>query len=175
MDTTNQRGISSDTAHRKGAVIVGDYRYHLWRNWDATLPRVLWVLHNPSTADAEADDQTVRRCAGFSRRWGYGGLEIVNLFAFRATDPRKLRLAPDPIGPENDRYLADAATRAAEIIVAWGEQGTYRQRDRAVLRLLVRHAAQPPRCLGTVRNGCPRHPVRLAGSTIPVLYRTTLD
>jgi len=66
-----------------GALMVGDYRYHLWRTWDETRPRLLWVMLNPSTADGETDDPTVRRCIGFSKGWGYGSIEIVNLFAYR--------------------------------------------------------------------------------------------
>lgn len=148
-----------------GACIVGAYRYLLWRTWDVTHPRLLWVLLNPSTADGQIDDPTLCRCMDFSRGWGYGGLEIANLFAFRATYPQDLRRTLDPVGPENDQYLAAAAGRAAGIIVAWGKQGTYQLRDRAVLALLSQHAAQSLQCIGAVQNGCPRHPLYLARST----------
>lgn len=167
--------MAAECKDRK-AIIAGEheeYRYHLGCTWDAARPRLLWVLLNPSIADDTTDDQTLRRCTRFSHDWEeYGGLEIVNLFAFRATDPRDLQRAPDPIGPENDWYVAEAASRAAGIIVAWGERGTYRQRDCAVLALLSLHSAQPLRCLGTTRNGCPRHPLYLAGSTRPVPYQS---
>ena len=153
-----------------GALVVGACRYLLWRTWDLDRPRLLWVLLNPSTADERADDPTVRRCAGFSRAWGYGGLELVNLFALRAADPRELQRATDPVGRETDRYIAAAATRAVGIIAAWGERGRYQQRDRAVCALLTRHAVDVPRCLGTTRSGCPRHPLYVARSTSPVPY-----
>ncbi|HEU0026335.1 MAG TPA: DUF1643 domain-containing protein [Ktedonobacterales bacterium] len=162
----------------KGAVIDGPYRYLLWRTWSKAHPgeiqrHLLWVLLNPSKADAHRDDQTLTRCIGFSKAWGYDGLEIVNLFAFIATNPRDLQGATDPVGPENDCYLAAAAARAADIIVAWGEHGTAQQRDRAVLALLKRQSARPLWCLGTVRNGCPHHPVRLANSALRVPYLST--
>ena len=85
---------------------------------------------NPSTADAERDDPTIRRCIGFSRAWGFGGAEMVNLFALRSTDPGRLREAADPVGPGNVAHIADAARGATQVIAAWGafplaaEQGT---------------------------------------------------
>lgn len=157
---------------RDGAVFVGDYRYLLWRTWDAALPRLLWVMLNPSTADETKNDPTITRCIGFSRRWDYGGLEVVNLFALRTTDPSTLRHAAEPVGPENDCYIAEAAIRANGIVVAWGEHGGYMGRDRAVLELLGRTTDRQLYCLGTVRNGCPCHPLRLARSTTLRTYRT---
>ncbi len=159
----------------KGADIAGPYRYLLWRAWgeahpDKTPRHLLWVLLNPSKADAHQDDQTLRRCISFSKAWGYDGLEVVNLFAFIATNPRDLWAAADPVGPENDRYLAAAAACAADIMVAWGEHGAFQQRDRAVLSLLKLQSARPLWCLGMGRNGCPRHPVRLPRNVPRVPY-----
>jgi hypothetical protein len=153
-----------------GALVVGGYRYLLWRTWDPARPRLLWVLLNPSTAGERADDPTLRRCAGFSRAWGFGGLELVNLFAWRATDPRELQRATDPIGPENDCCLVAAATRAHGIIVAWGGRGRYQRRDRAVCALLSGHAPHGLCCLGTTHTGCPRHPLYVARSASLVPY-----
>ena len=85
---------------------TGVYRYSLWREWDARAPAVAFVMLNPSTADAGKDDPTIRRCASFARSWGYGSLEVVNLFAYRASEPKRLRQTPDPIGPANDRLPA---------------------------------------------------------------------
>lgn len=153
-----------------GAVIIEEFRYLLWRTWDATRPHLLWVLLNPSTADDQIDDPTLKRCRAFSKMWGYGALEIVNLFAFRATRPRDLQTIPDPIGTENNRYIIDAATRATSIIVAWGERGVYQQRDRAVLTLLHRHAPRQLWCLGTAHNGRPRHPLYIPYCTAPIPY-----
>lgn len=150
-----------------GANIVEPYRYLLWRNWDTTRPCLLWVLLNPSVADGQTDDPTLRRCMCFSDKWGYGGLEIVNLFAFRTPHPDVLSIAVNPIGDENDRYVREAAERASEIVVAWGAwnaKGPYRHRDQDVLNLLG-HPEKQLSCLGTTKNGSPRHPLYLACDT----------
>ena len=101
------------------------YRYRLSRTWDPTGPVVAFVMLNPSTADAEVLDPTVRRCVGFARGWGFGSLEVVNLFAFRATDPRDLLRAAAPVGAANDRAILDAASAADRVVVAWGTRGTH--------------------------------------------------
>src|SRR5436190_16744965 len=90
MDAAIWRGIGDDHPNGNGAIIVGDYRYLLWRSWDRARPRLLWVFLNPGTADGRADDPTLRRCIGFSQAWHYGGLEIANLFAFRTPRPADL-------------------------------------------------------------------------------------
>jgi hypothetical protein len=84
------------------------YRYTLTRVWDPVLPMTTFVLHNPSTADATQLDPTLRRCVGFAKREGYGGMVILNLYAFRAKDLKVMKAATDPVGPDNDRVLADA-------------------------------------------------------------------
>lgn len=90
-----------------GAVFSGDevYRYVLWRTWDKSLDAVRFVALNPSTADAHIDDPTIRRCKSFAARWGFGGLEMVNLFAYRATRPADLRAAGYPVGKNNDKWI----------------------------------------------------------------------
>lgn len=133
------------------------YRYSLWRRWNNEAPKITFVLLNPSQADAERDDPTLRRCIGFAKDWGYGSLEVVNLFAFRSPTPQTLRSATDPIGPECDRYLLAAATTAQQIIVAWGNWGQLHQRDRTALQLLAPYS--PLYCLGLNRTGHPRHPL----------------
>ena len=138
----------------------GRYRYRLSRVWNDRIPSVLFIGLNPSTADAEQDDPTVRRCIGFARQWGYGGMVLVNLFAWRATDPRELKRVIDPIGPENDRWIAAEAARAGRIVAIWGNGGRLGDRDRAVLRRLG-----AVYCMGRTKKGCPRHPLYLAGTT----------
>jgi hypothetical protein len=170
MIVVDREWLAPRTGQASGANIVGKYRYLLWRTWDHASPRLLWVLLNPSIADGQTDDPTVRRCMRFSQDWRYGGLEIVNLFALRTPYPQALRRAADPVGSENDRYVAAAMTRAGDIVVAWGEYGTYQRRDRVVLGLLSHHAAQPPLCFGSTRNGSPRHPLYLARSASLVSY-----
>ena len=137
------------------------YRYCLWRRWSAG-GTVAFVMLNPSTADAERDDPTIRRCAGFARAWGFGGMTVVNLFALRATDPARLRRARDPVGRDNDRHIAAAAAGARMVVVAWGVHGDLAGRDRTVLALLV---GRRPRCLGVTSGGHPRHPLYLAATT----------
>lgn len=144
------------------------YRYTLWRQWDADLARVAFIMLNPSTADAQNDDATIRRCISFARQWGYGALEVVNLFAFRATHPRSLQQASDPIGAECDRYLSVAIAQADTVIVAWGNWGRLHQRDRAVLPLLQSHSTVE--CLGLNRSGQPKHPLYLAQTTPRIPY-----
>jgi hypothetical protein len=118
---------------------------------------------NPSTADAARDDPTVRRCIGFARSWGYGGLEVVNLFAYRATDPRALRRAADPVGPANRRHIAAAIANARLVIAAWGADATAGDAA-ARLRALSRREL---RCLGLTRSGAPRHPLYVRATARP--------
>lgn len=97
-----------EVALARSAVISEDglYRYRLDRRWGYG-PRVAWIMLNPSTADSEAEDATSRRVQAFSRRWGFSALTVVNLYAWRATDPTDLWTAQDPVGPENDRHIAE--------------------------------------------------------------------
>lgn len=121
---------------------------------------------NPSTADAEQDDPTIRRCVDFALRNDHYRIEVVNLFALRATNPRELRRAPDPIGPDNDERIQDAATAASIVVCAWGAHGKYLSRGIAVRRLL--HALIPwdrLMCFGVTSNGQPKHPLYLKADT----------
>jgi len=136
----------------------GRYRYRLWRRWDRSRPAIAFCMLNPSTADARRDDPTIRRCIGFARDWGYGGIEVVNIFALRATDPRDLRSACDPVGPRNDAFMLRAADRSL-VVIAWGVHGALRDRQAKALALFG------PRtrllALGRTRSGAPRHPLYL--------------
>lgn len=162
----------------KTAVIdpTGQYRYSLTREWDPGKPKVVFIMLNGSTADAEHDDPTLRRGIGFANRWGFGSLEVVNLFGYRTTFPKELKAAADPYGPENNRYLWDAVTRACnvtrpddKIIVAWGANGTYRGRDKEVLNLLAINNIKVY-CLGVTKDGIPRHPLYLKNDVVPTIY-----
>ena len=145
----------------------GLYRYTLERRW-AIGPSLLWVLLNPSTADAKRDDPTNRRGIGFSRRWGFAACVFVNLFAFRSPDPSEMKAAGLPIGLDNDFHILDQAERADRIVVAWGTHGLHRNRDSAVLAMLSEYKLF---CLGTTNEGHPRHPLYLRGNTELVAYR----
>lgn len=124
---------------------------------------------NPSTADATADDPTIRRCMGFTRRWGLGELAVVNLFAYRATCRADLMRAREPIGPENNSWIARAVASADRVVLAWGASGSWRRRDERVLAILDAMDARP-RCLGLTRDGSPRHPLYLRSDSRPRRY-----
>ena len=146
----------------------GVYRYLLQRSWDVRRQAVCFVMLNPSTADATLDDPTIRRCLGFASDLGFGQLEVVNLFALRATDPRMLRQHPDPTGPENDALISQAARVCQMTICAWGNRGKYKDRDKIVLRLLRDNGAVPF-ALKLTKSGCPSHPLYLPANLQPVV------
>jgi len=137
------------------------YRYDLWRKW-GDAPYCMFVGLNPSTADEKQDDPTIRRCVGYAKRWNYGGLCMVNLFAFRATQPRDMMAAKDPIGPHNDRTLKTLSQGAGIVIAAWGKDGNYMGRDKQVTALLP-HLY----CLKQNKDGSPAHPLYLRGDARP--------
>ena len=147
---------------------TGAYRYRLWRAWDEGLPRVGFVLLNPSTADAATDDRTIARCVGFAQSWGYGGIEIANLFAFRTPYHRTLRQAPDPVGPDNDQELAAFAGRVSMVVAGWGVAGAFHERAREVLAAPWWPA--DARCLGWTAGGEPRHPLYVPGARQPLPF-----
>lgn len=151
----------------RSAVISDDglYRYRLERRW-APGHAVTWVMLNPSTADAEIDDPTLRRITGFSRRMGFGRLIVVNLYAFRATEPRDLWRATDPVGPDNDEHLRDALT-GHEVVVAWGAHA----RPDRIARFLQIHRDAPGagrlHALTVTGSGQPGHPLYVRSDRTP--------
>lgn len=152
------------------------YRYQLSRTWDPTAPADVWIMLNPSTADALQDDPTIRRCIGFSRRAGAGGITVVNLFAYRATNPEELLRALDPVGPENDDHLRrvfDAAGIAGgRIIGAWGAHKLVGPRAREVARMFGDDGwvARGLMTLGLTKAGAPRHPLYVPGHVEPAAW-----
>lgn len=152
---------------RGTALVEGEYRYYLTRRWGPGLG-VTWVMLNPSTADADRDDPTLRKIVAFTRAWGYGALAVVNLFAYRTPYPDQLALAGDPVGPENDRWVEHHVRAAALVVAAWG--GNERAPARAA-DLLPRIEGVPLHCLGTTKDGAPRHPGRLAYATTLTPWR----
>lgn len=141
----------------------GRYRYMLGRSWGAG-HRARFIMLNPSTADASQDDPTIRRCIGFARRWGLGGITVVNLYAYRATNPRELGDVEDPVGPENDRWIRWAVAGPGPVVAAWGVHGSP-VRAGQVLRI-----AGDVECLGVTKAGAPRHPLYVRGDTELVSY-----
>ncbi len=143
--------------------INGRYRYSLWRAWSAYHPRIAFVLLNPSTADEQRNDPTIRRCMGFARAWNFGSMEVVNLFAYRATDYRKLFKVNDPIGEENNRFLMQAVECCSTVVLGWGTKGPLLGRDRQIMSLLA--GRNDVYCLGITKDGQPRHPLFVKGDT----------
>lgn len=144
----------------------GRYRYWLTRDWDESLPRVCFVMLNPSTADASQDDPTIRKCMAFVRAWGCGGLDVRNLFPFRSPSPKVMMKARNPTGGA----LGDSALCVLKpfkyIVVAWGTDGGFLNRDRRALDII----GQPVHCLGVTKDGYPKHPLYIKGDTQPIPY-----
>jgi len=143
------------------------YRYTLERYWDSGSPQILWVLLNPSTADAKKDDPTNRKGMKFSRRWGYGSCIFVNLFAYRTPHPKEMKKQKDPIGPNNDHIILKQAHLADTIVVAWGNDGEHLGRDEEVLSLLADFRLM---CIGKNSGGQPKHPLYPSYRTALVTY-----
>lgn len=137
------------------------YRYLLTRHWGDG-PVIGIVMLNPSTATETANDPTIERCQRRATALGYGGMEIANLFALRATDPRALRSHPEPIGPEADDVLAGSVGRVDRVLAAWGVHGALGGRAATVAPVLP-----DPHCLGTTQAGHPRHPLYVAYAIRP--------
>jgi len=148
------------------------YRYLLWRYWDDALPPMLWVMLNPSTADAERDDATIRTCMTRAQRMGYGGIEAVNLFALRATNPEELYRAAypvsDPDDPGRNDWEIGQLLHRRQVICAWGTHGGLLSRRASVLEILRRAGIQP-RALRMTKSGHPGHPLYVP-HTQPLIY-----
>jgi len=159
-----------DLLDARGDAIIsecGTYRYLLQRFWDARLETLNFIMLNPSTADANKNDATIRRCMGFARDLGFGSLEVTNLFALRSTDPKALKRTKDPVGPENDEHIISSAKVCQLTICAWGTHGVFHGRGAAVLKLL-RDAGITPHALSFAAGGIPKHPLYLPGDLKPV-------
>lgn len=170
-----------------GAVIskCGTYRYCLSRQWEpGTL--VNFIMLNPSTADATVDDPTIRRCIGFAKAWGHGGIVVTNLFAYRTTSPKELRRVaeerrgsdsrfgtetrPCPVGDDNDAVLLAQALRASLVVAAWGNHGWIDGRDAIVRHRLRRQHGIALYHLGLTKQDRPRHPLYLRKDTQPEIW-----
>jgi len=158
--------MTADLFKESDAVLsdCGRYRYLLRRSWDASKPRALFVMLNPSTADAEIDDPTIRSCTRLCRSWGYGSFEVVNVFAFRATDPKKLAHADDRQGPLNDTHIIAALIRCDVVICAWGAYPIPIVRHRAIISM-IQAQKMDGHCLGRTKKGHPKHPLYIKTGT----------
>lgn len=148
------------------------YRYRLSRVWDRSRPALVCVLLNPSTATESRADPTLDRCLRRARILGFGGCEMVNLFAFRATDPAEMCRAADPVGPENDAQILAAAMGAGMVLCGWGTHGAHLGRG-AQVQALLRDAGLGLWHLGLTRGGAPRHPLYVGYGTAPQPWPAT--
>ena len=155
-----------DRKTNKGAMFspCKRYRYMLWRSWN-TKPKLVWIMLNPSTADQRVDDPTIRRCISFAYNFGYGGIYILNLFAFRATSPKQMKMEADPVGPENDEWLLNY--KKHDILLAWGNHGKFMDRDQKALEILKGARLF---CLKLTGDQQPAHPLYLSKSLIMIPF-----
>ncbi|GLP95136.1 DUF1643 domain-containing protein [Paraferrimonas sedimenticola] len=142
------------------------YRFALWRIWEPQKPLVMFIGLNPSTANESQDDPTLIRCINYAKAWGYGGVCTANLFAYRATDPKAMLAASDPVGVGNDAWLQKLAAQAQMIVAAWGNHGAHLNRSQTVRALLPQL-----HCLSLNRSGEPAHPLYQKANLQPLLWR----
>ena len=174
------RTLFDNSTMDRGAQFSGcrNYRYSLWRVWNDDLPALMFIGLNPSTADENEDDPTIRRCIGFAELLGYGGVLMLNLYAWRSTDPKELKKAVNPVGRENNTYIRMYHESAGRTIACWGAN-VFGGRDLDVCDL-----PRPPYplaktqtigddlwCFGTTKDGHPRHPLYLPAQTTISKFR----
>ena len=154
----------------KGAEIseCSKYRYSLWRIWDKSKPMVMFLMLNPSTADATEDDNTITRCINYAKSWGYGSLYVCNVFAYRSTHPLELLKQTDPFGPENYKYIDETATKADKIICAWGNKPVIQKfMPYDVVHLRYEEFLPKMYYLALSKHYVPIHPLYLKADLVP--------
>lgn len=153
-----QAGPANATEIDAGAIFSDDrkHRFKLWRIWQPEPRMIVFIGLNPSTADETTNDPTVRRCINYARRWGYGGMFMANIFAYRATDPADMKAAADPIGEHNDSFLNSMVAECETAVACWGTHGAHRERHAEVTGFL-----SGLKCFGKTKEGFPRHPLYL--------------
>ena len=135
------------------------YRYTLWREINGgSGDNLLFICLNPSVADATMDDPTVRRCMSYAASWGFSGMFMCNLFAYRATNPENMKKQSDPIGPDNNKWIKETARKCQKIVLAWGNHGGHIDRNTRVAELL---STETLWCFGMTKSGQPKHPLYL--------------
>jgi len=141
------------------------YRFALWRIWDESKSYAMIIRLNPSTADEKEEDRTIKRCIDFSKSWGYGGLCMVNLFAFRATEPSDMFAVIDPVGSGNDEWLVKLSKEAGVVVAAWGNDGSHLGRSKEIVRLIPNL-----QYLKINKTGEPAHPLYLKALLQPIRW-----
>jgi hypothetical protein len=150
----------------------GRYRYLLTRVWDAEKPKVIFIGVNPSTADAQKDDQTIRKLIWYAKRGGFGGIKMLNLFAFRSVKPKPLVMEEDPIGPLNHfQLMAQIGDMEAgdRLIFMWGKNAS--KINRKWEEHIKKNYGDIAYCFKINKDGSPAHPLFLAGDIEPIKYR----
>ncbi|MDY8137584.1 DUF1643 domain-containing protein [Aquimarina sp. 2201CG5-10] len=149
---------------KKGAIIseCGKYRYRLWRIWDESKPKVMFIMLNPSLADAERDDPTIRRCINFAISWGFGGIYVGNIHPYRSTDPRKLKKVMNTYGKNNVVHIVSMLDKCQVVVCAWGNNERPPEYFKELSKLHY---------LELSKNGTPKHPLYLKADLKPKKYR----
>ncbi len=158
-----QKGDAASVAMYSGCE---NYRYSLTRTWDPKGRKAHFIMLNPSTATEMQNDPTVERCERRARTLGFGAFRVTNIFAWRDTDPKKMRAASDPIGTQNDAAIAQGCAWADQIIAAWGSHGAHMNRGQEVKQML-QNMALPVFHLGLTKEGHPKHPLYIAYTQQP--------
>jgi hypothetical protein len=147
----------------------GHFRYRLGRSWNTSRPVLAFVMLNPSTADADIDDPTIRKCIGFAVRLGFGAIDVVNLFAYRAADPKALKAAGYQRGPENARWIDHAVRESEDVICGWGSNARGLAAAAETLDM-IRAVGHTPKALRVTPDGIPQHPLMLPYSCKPITF-----
>ncbi len=145
------------------------YRYSLSRIWDTSKDFVLFIGLNPSIATANEDDPTVVKLSSYCLSWDFGGFKICNLFAYRSPNFKDLLKIEDPVGLLNDFFIDSLITESKFVVLMWGNQGLYRERNRIILEKIVK-----PKCFKQNKNGSPAHPLYLSNQIKPVAFNKAL-
>ena len=155
--------MTTNATDRRNTALISEcrrYRYVLTREFGGE-STCLFIMLNPSTADADHDDSTIHRCIGFAKREGFDRLEVVNLYAFRSTSPSTLFTAPDPVGPDNISEIREALGRADMVIAAWGNNANGDAYQAGEVVALIERSGRPVKCFGLTGRGQPKHPLYL--------------
>lgn len=161
--------LKGDAASRAVYSDCEQYRYSLTRIWDPAGERALFIMLNPSTATEVQNDPTVERCERRSRALGFGAFRVLNIFAYRATDPRDMKRADDPVGPDNDAALLDGLAWGDRVVCAWGTHGAHQGRGAAV-EALLRRTGRELLHLGLSKAGHPKHPLYIGYAVQPQIW-----
>ena len=148
----------------------GNYRYQLERVWDNAKPKVMFIMLNPSTADGKLNDPTIRRCMAFAQSWGYGGLMVGNLFAYRSTSPTELLKVNDPVGSKNCSHLNWMAYQCEIIVFAWGNSPILKKLKHSEQLEFLKTIKRPKYYIEQSIDGTPKHPLYLPKNIIPQIY-----